>query len=310
MIDTVLQSGIPRTPALPPGVPLPPAEGMVTAVYFSDDPAVPPARARQVLVDVQLVGGGFCAKIPVAQHGSSVRNGSLWVPEAPRGTISGEPLRLVPDGDGPGTALEDMDGDFVLVIFRGPRPQSGVVTAALPHPGMVWKQAGAEPKPLPTYTAGEAERLSLEPDGRERWLAHQGTVARVDRAGNLRIDLADAGKDNGGRAAIADGEAAGWVDLNMKPGARLILRSGGVPVFVFTAGADGQLTLDVGKDAGERAILGDSFMPLFDRHRHYDWSGMTGAVVVEDRMATAQGDAATATLSERVKLPRAAGGDG
>lgn len=436
------QAGIPRGNPLLPS--LAPSVGMVVAVYFADDMRLPPSRARQIRCDVQLVGGGFCSRIPVAQDGASVTNGSLWVPEAATGTLSGDPLRLTPQDDAPGTPLEDMNGDYVLVIFTGPLASSGIVVAALPHPGCQMPQEGAEPTPLPTYAPGEAESLQRAPSGRERWLCNQGTVARVDRVGNVRADLTSAGTANdgvtpaessesaavaavglaaasaagvaagataGARAGSAGGDAVaaaraaarvvarkaarvakraaeiaeaageavaavegapsaaiaaaealaieearvlaqlvtdaaearvrdaraaasaggasagatagavaglavaaevaaetqghgvGWIDLNLKPGACVILRSGGVPVFVLTAEADGQVQLDVGRDAGERAVLGDRLMALFDAHRHLYAYGETGPVVVADRISSAQGFPALAVLSERVRLP-------
>ena len=444
------QAGIPMHPVPPAGAapPPPPAMGIVLAVYYADDlEAQRGRRTRQVLCDVALVRGGFLPRVPVLQHGYSITNGSLWVPSATVGTVSGAPLRLVASDEGPATFFDDLDGECVLVQYiHGARLQP-VIVGALPHPATQRLQGGHDPAPLPTYTPGEAERLQAAPSGSESWLAHQGVVARVDRAGNLRVDLEGAGVANDGRtpadgaaesdavaaagasAAVAAGVAAGaaagakagtsggnatsaarsaarvvarkaaraakiaaraaelagqaveaaqnapdlvaaaalaaaeqeaallvqlatdaarakardllaleyeggagagaalgaaagaevaaevaaetpasgvgWIDLNLKAGAMVLIRSGGVPVFVLTAEADGQVVLDVGKDAAERAVLGERLMALFDGHRHLDAFGMTGPVVPADRMSTAQGDPLRCALSERVRLPAA-----
>ena len=444
------QSGIPMRPVPPPGAAPPPpsTSGIVLAIHYADDlVAQRGRRTRQILCDVALVRGGRLDRVPVLQHGYSITNGSLWEPSATTGTVSGEPLRLVPSADGPATFFDDLNGEHVLVEFLNGSRHQPIIMGSLPHPASQRVQGGHEPVPLPTYTPGEAERLQGSPSGPESWLAHQGTVARVDRAGNLRVDLEGAGTNNDGRtqpdgvaesdavaaagaaAAVAAGVAAGaaagakagtsggnattvarvavrtvarkaaraakiaaraadlagqaieaaqdapdliaaaalavaeqeaallaqlaldaaqakardllaevyaggapagaalgavagaavaaeiaaetpasgvgWVDVNMKAGACLIVRSGGVPVFVLTAESNGQVTLDVGKDASERAVLGERLTSLFDGHRHLDAFGMTGPVVMADRMSTAQGDPIRCVLSERVRLPAA-----
>jgi hypothetical protein len=418
----------------------------VIAVHYADDIVVQgPFRTHQILCDVALVRGGRLGRVPVLQHGYSITNGALWEPAATTGTVSGEELRLTATEAGPATFFDDLNGEHVLIEYLHGSRWQPVIIGALPHPATQRAQGGHDPAPLPTYTPGAAERLQAAPSGPESWLAHQGTVARVDRAGNLRVDLEGAGTNNDGRtqpdgvaesdavaaagaaaAAVAgvaagaqagaqagasggDAESAaraaarvaarkaaraakiaaraaelagqagevaqnapdlvaaaalalaeeearvliqlatdaaaakardllaessagggqagatagavagaavaaeiaaetpasgvGWVDVNMKAGACLIIRSGGVPVFVLTAESDGQVVLDVGKNAGERAVLGDRLMAVFDGHRHLDAMGMTGPVVVADRMSTAQGSPARAVLSERVRLP-------
>lgn len=444
------QSGIPMRPVPPPGAAPPPpsTSGIVLAIHYADDlVAQAGRRTRQILCDVALVRGGRLDRVPVLQHGYSITNGSLWEPAATTGTVSGEKLRLVPSAEGPATFFDDLNGEHVLVEFLNGSRHQPVIMGSLPHPATQQTQGGHDPAPLPTYTPGEAERLQAAPSGPESWIAHQGTVARVDRAGNLRVDLEGAGTNNDGRtqpdgvaesdavaaagaaAAVAAGVAAGaaagakagtsggnattvarvaartvarkaaraakiaaraaelagqavdavqdapdllaaaalavaeqeaallaqlaldaaqakardllaleyaggapagaaagavagaavaaeiaaetpasgvgWVDVNMKAGACLIIRSGGVPVFVLTAESSGQVVLDVGKDASERAVLGERLMALFDSHRHLDVFGMTGPVVPADRMATAQGDPIRCVLSERVRLPAA-----
>lgn len=444
------QAGLPVRAAPPAGFgPGPqPTTGIVTALYYADDlDAQAGRRTRQVLCDVSLDRGGRLPKVPVLQHGSSITNGSLWEPAATTGTISGAPLRIVPTDEGPATFFEDMNGEHVLILFRNGSRLQPVIVGALPHPATQRTQGGHDPAPLPTYTPGEAERLQAAPSGPESWLAHQGTVARIDRAGNLRVDLEGAGVANDGRTpadgaaesdavaaagaaaalvagvsagaaagaragmsggnastvaksvarsaarraaraakiaaraaelageavaavesapdlvlaaatAVAEQEAAalaqlaldaaqakardllaqvyaggapagaalgaaaaaevaaevaaetrangvGWVDVNMKAGACIVIRSQGVPVFVLTAESDGQVVLDVGKDASQRAVLGDRLMALFDGHRHLDALGMTGPVVPADRISTAQGDPIRCVLSERVRLPAA-----
>lgn len=442
------QAGIPMRPVPPPhAAPPPPStSGIVIAVYYADDLVVQRQfRTRQILCDVALVRGGFISRVPVLQHGYSITNGSLWEPAATNGTVSGQPLRLVSSAEGPATFFDDLNGEHVLIEYLNGSRHQPIIIGALPHPATQRTQGGHDPAPLPTYTPGEVERLQAAPSGPESWLAHQGTVARVDRAGNLRVDLEGAGTNNDGRtqpdgvaesdavaavgaaaaavagvaagatagakagasggdaaaaataaartaarkaaraaktaaraaelageavaaaqdapdllvaaaAALAEEEAriliqlatdaaeaeardllaaasagggevgaavgaaagaavaaeiaaetpasgVGWVDVNMKAGACLIVRSGGVPVFVLTAESNGQVVLDVGKDAAERAVLGERLMTIFDGHRHLDAFGMTGPVVLADRMSTAQGDPSRAALSERVRLP-------
>lgn len=304
-MSEVLQAGIPRRPATPRGALLaPPMAAVVLRVHYADEPdSQDGLRTPQIRCDVRFTSGGGAERVAVLQHGYSITNGSLWVPQPAVATLSGEPLRLVPDGDSPATPTEDLDGEFVLVAFEGGSLHRPVILGALPRPGGKRPQNGHEPAPLPTVTPGEAENLSPVPDGNEAWLAHQGTVARIDRAGNLRVDLTAAGTANDGVTDVRGTTASGVVDLNLRAGATLTVRSGGVPVLVLTARDDGQVTIDLGKAASERAVLGERLQALFDGHRHPYLFGVTGAPTLESRIETVQADAARAVLSERVRLP-------
>jgi hypothetical protein len=421
---------------------------VVMATHYTDENegGELPSRAYHhpgaVTVDLMFLGGGRAQDVPVTQRGSSVTNLDLWVPHAATRTLDGTPFAWPPTATSPPLDPENVDGEWVLVDFIDGDPMAPVVIGSTTHPRTRRPQEGATPKPLPSYTPGEAENLSRLPDGLERFGAHQGAVVRLDRAGNLRIDLGGAGVADDGEtqatesaavaaagaaAALAAGVAAGaaagaragrtggnatttaravarkaarkaaraakfvaevaeaagqvvelaenavdlaaaaalavaeeeaaalaqlvtdaaearardllaaeyeggagagaalgaaagaavaavvagettghgvgWIDVNMKPGAAVIIRSGGVPVFVLTAEGDGQVVLDVGRNPGQRAVLGDRLMRIFDSHRHLDAFGVTGPVVPADRMSTAQGNANKAALSERVHLP-------
>ena len=177
------QSGIPMRAASPPGSPAPPVSGIVLAVYYADDLALATGRRnKQILCDVALARGGRLPRVPVSQHGYSVTNGSLWEPAATTGTVSGAPLRLTPSATEPATLFNDLNGEHVLIVFMHGSRLQPVIVGALPHPATQRTQGGHVPAPLPTYTPGEAERLQAAPSGPESWLAHQGTVARIDRA--------------------------------------------------------------------------------------------------------------------------------
>lgn len=284
-----------------------PIRGVVLATYYADDDGQEQASPPQVLCDVwPLRGGGFIPGVPVMQRGSCVGNVSLWVPQPSRTNLAtGEALRLSGDGtiENPPTSPDDLDGEFVVVDWLDGSILRPVVVGSLPHPKGARVQAGLVPQAIPSVTPGEAADLPAGPDGNERYVAHQGLVGRIDRAGNLRLDLAGSGVANDGVTEDAPAGDSGRVDLNLRAGGQLVVRSAGVPVFVVTADADGKVTIDLGRDASERAVLGDRFAALFDGHRHPTPFGTTGPVVLEDRIAPAQDDPARRVLSERVRYP-------
>lgn len=307
---TVPQAGIERRAYRPRGTADPGlARAVVLTTYYADaeDARQARSRPRQVLCDVWLMRGGRLPGVPVLQHGSAVTNASLWVPQATtRNLVSGEPLTLTNAGEGapPATSPEDLDGEQVLVGWIDGHADRPIVLGSLTHTRGAYPQNGAVAVAPPTVTPGEAAELPKGPDGNERWVAHQGTVARIDRNGNVRIDAAGAGIGNDGETDVrGEGETSGHVDLNLGAGAELVIRSGGVPVVRIKARPNGQVEVDLGVDPSERGVLGDRFAALFDGHRHLDALGTTGPVVVEDRIAERQEDPDRRVLSERVRLP-------
>lgn len=287
--------------------------GVVVRTWFGDDAEVlgqiaPP----QVLCDVLLYRGGWLFRVPVAQEGASVTNGSLWVPQAcSANLVPGSPLRVESQAGERPVPIDDLDGERVLVGFIDASPTRPVILKALAHPRSARIHL-REPATPPAQDA--AGTWPAAPAGNERFLAHQGTVVRVDHFGNVVVDTSGAGIANDGEtdeAAARDVLDAGRLDINLRSAAALVVRVAGVPLLRLRVRAeDGKVELDLGESASERAVLGDRFAALFDRHRHTTWYGETGPVSPATSIETAQADEATAVLTDQVRLPGTVEDDG
>lgn len=303
---TRLQAGIQRRRLFRRGEPMTTMlRGTVVKVYPADDAdAQDRSVPAQTLCDVLLARGGIL-RAPVAQHGSSVANVSRWCPTPARtNMITGEKLVLTNDGlQNPPSRLDDLDGEQVLVAFIEGEIDRPVIMASLEHPRGVRQVRGRTA--MPGTAARTATDVRQHGEVGERFVAHQGTTARIDHGGSIRADLRRAGVGNDDRTYDAPDEPAGNVDVALRAGSSLLVRNeAGEPIFVLTVDAAGSCTLDIGRTAGERMVLGDRFQTLFDNHRHTSWYGMTGPVAPDGRIATAQaGGAATRVLSERARLP-------
>lgn len=277
---------------------------VVVAVYYADDTNAPgPHGGRQPVCDlVTLSDSRFpLYGVPILQHGSAITNGSAWVPQPCRANLDGGPVEVVPAAQTPAPSLDALDGDRVLVTFVDGKLDSPVIIGTVPHPRTLrpHRSAGAA---LPAG-GGADYAADPAPDGLERWVGHQGTVARIDRAGNALLDTTSAGTANDGESV--DAEGAGHLDVNIAPGASVVLRFGGRAEFHLRVQGEGdgqRVVLDVGKGADQRVVLGDRLMALFDLHQHTTFYGQTGPVTPATSMSTAQADGARAALSDRVKV--------
>lgn len=246
---TVRQAGLHLRPA-PPRAPIVGlVEGVVLATYAADDPTG--RRTGFLRCDVLTEGGGRLLSVRVLNHGASVTNGARWWPQPCRANLeSGEAVDLVGNPASAPVNIDALDGERVLVAFVGGNPTAPVIVGAVDHPRTRRPHNGAEPGPLPDPSA--TQNLEVGPEGNERWIGHQGTVARLDRAGNVRLDTRAAGTANDGSSAEVEG--GGHVDLNLKPGASLVVRVDGVPLLRAQRVGD-ELRLDAGASPTERVLL-------------------------------------------------------
>jgi len=252
----VLQSGIPRRRRLPrnevyPGL----TRGMVIAVYADADPTQDRYSPRQVLCDVLLSRGGI-VRAPVAQRGSAVNNVDRWVPSAARTNMAtGAAVKLTNDGLAPApTHLEDLDGDLVLVDWIERDLHRPIVLCSLEHPRRARATLARYEAPVVAEGVGYAPRSHSEL--LERFVAHQGTTVRVDRAGNVRVDLRRAGVANDGTTFDAPSEASGMVDVALRKAAEVVVRGeDGVPLARIKALPDGHVELALGRTTAEYVLL-------------------------------------------------------
>lgn len=205
--------------------------GVVVAVHFADavDGDGPAEEAyqhpRAVTCDVITWtghGSGFLWNVPVMQRGSSVGNASLWVPRAPTRTLDGSPLTFEGDETAAPVDPENIDGEWVIIDFLEGDLRAPIIIGSYQHPRSRRPQNGATPGQLRDSTAdGRGPEL---PDGIERFLAHQGAILRVDRAGNVVIDTTRATEDDSGETQPGQ---AGNVDLDLPDGALFVVRFAG-----------------------------------------------------------------------------------
>jgi len=277
-------------------------EAVVIKTYYADDPEASGAGlVRQVVCDLVTLRHRWPLRgVPVLQHGSAVANGSAWTPQPTRANLDGGSLSIQGSASDLPPSLDAFDGDRVLVQFIEGRLNSPIIMGTTPHPRSARAHAapgGALPSPGADF-AGDAA-----PDGNERWVGHQGTHARIDRAGNVRVDTTRAGVANDD--TTQDATNGGHVDLNLASGASVVLRFGGRAEFRLRVEGEGEgqrVVLDIGKGADQRVVLGDRLMALFDTHKHVTFYGTTGPVAPDSMMAAAQADEARAVLSERMKV--------
>ena len=131
-----------------------------------------------------------------------------------------------------------------------------------------------------SYSAGILDRTQANPVGAERYIAHNGTIARIDQQGNVIIDTSLAGIENSDIDAVAaavNGDA-GHIDVNImrRSGQGLNIRIGGEVVFRIAADPSG-CSITLGKELGQAfsAVLGESLQEVFDNHQHMTAQGPT-----------------------------------
>lgn len=191
------------------------AKGVVTKVYFSDDPswvARAWAATGPVLVycDVRLFGrrNRQIPRVPVPQRVGGLFDEDLYIPRESKQNIGGGPL--VADGVTVGprpTPAELLDGDHVLVGFLECDPhQPFIYPFSLGHP----KQR-VKPRDL----AG---------DGRIRRIRHNGSLFEIDKNGNVKIDASSAAMPELGPLGVEVlNPAGGTITITTKDAAKLEL---------------------------------------------------------------------------------------
>lgn len=249
-----LQAGIRRQVMKPrsevnPGL----TRGVVIRVFSGDESVgVAPLVPAQVLCDVLLARGGI-VRAPVMQRGSSTSNVSRWIPTPARSNmVTGAVIKLTNDGvDPPPSNLDDLDGEVVLIDWLDGSIDRPVIVGSLEHPRGIRRNIDSYATPSPS----EALAVRNHSDVHERFLAHQGTTARIDRAGCVRLDLRRAGVANDGQTYDAQGEAAGNLDVALRAGSELLVRGvSGLPFLRVRAQGD-EILLDIGASPTERILL-------------------------------------------------------
>lgn len=253
----VRQSGIQRVaykrrPHLYPG----PQRGVVVRVIAADvEDEQRRASPPQVICDVLLARGGI-VRAPVLQRGSAVTNVSRWVPTPARTNMAtGAAVKLVNDGlDPPPSDIEDLDGDLVVVEFLELDLNRPVIMGSLEH--QRGRRSAITKYPTVPVTEGAGYEPRRHSEVGERFVAHQGTTGRIDRGGNVRLDLRRAGVANDDRTYDVPNETAGQLDIALRGGREVIIRNeAGEPIFRVVAQADGTVLMRAGKTTGERLLL-------------------------------------------------------
>jgi hypothetical protein len=247
---------------------------MVVATYAADDSAVQGAtNPPQVLCDVMMARGGIL-RAQVMQRGSSVSNTSRWVPAPARTNMAtGAPVKLSQDGLDPAPSnLYDLDGDLVLVSYVGANFEVPIVIGSIEHPRGTRGVPAAYP--VPTVAQGQPSPMQSAGDVQARYVAHQGTQAQIDRAGNVRVDLRGAGVANDATTYDAPNATAGNLDVAVRAGSEVLVRNeAGVPVVRIIVASNGNISARVGASPTDTVLIAS---PTIDHMT--GWEGANGGV--------------------------------
>ena len=247
---------------------------LVTATKTREDQD---RQTIDVACDLILVASGFSlADVPVVQTAQGLHNASLWVPRAATRTLDGSPLNLTgawtPAGSFTGTtmtALNNTDGDLVLVSFVEGDRDLPVIVGALPHPQTARVTvAGAG------WAEGNAGVERGTPQLQESYQRHGGTEIRINEGGDLLIDTVG--------ATSAPDEApsnnSGQVRIRVKDSQRFTVELDGEDVFeVWKDGTT--VRIDLGEGATEPVVLGEKLKTWLLSHKHPTAMGLSGPPV-------------------------------
>lgn len=244
----IKQAGIPRAPYRSRREPVAgPHLGMVVATYAADVSAVQGAtNPPQILCDVMMVRGGIL-RAQVMQRGSSVSNVDRWVPAPARTNMAtGAAVKLTQDGLSPAPSnLYDLDGDLVLVSYVGANYELPIIIGSIEHPR--GNRGVPTSYPVPTVVQGAPSPMQSSGDVGSRYVAHQGTQAQIDRAGNVRVDLRGAGVANDSTTYAAPNTTAGNLDVAVRAGSEVVVRNeAGAPVVRIIVQPAGNISARIG----------------------------------------------------------------
>lgn len=228
---SVIEAGLNARPRKPHGArgPMQPMLGLYRAVVvntYAPD-AIENRQRYQVECDVVLATSMLpLARVPVQQASYGVNNAQPWCPKpSTRSVTTGRPLNLrVASRRGtfvaPATALDDLDGDHVIIQFVEGSLDYPIITGAFTHrrtkrrvrqTGTGWRTTGA------ATTRGT-------PHKDESYLVHQGTEFRINERGDLLIDSVGAHTDP---VAEVPGPTGGAIRIRVKGTETLIVEMDG-----------------------------------------------------------------------------------
>ena len=219
----------------------------------------------------------------------SVITGSI-----PKSTVSFERLHLdpfsrnradiastIPDFEPAGhqedLALEVRSNNASGDTFRHP---SVAVSTAVSPPEKTADQS-TEEYIQSSYDVGVLDRTQSNPIGQERYVAHNGTIVRIDQQGSIIVDTSLAGVQNSQIDAVPSALIgdAGHIDINVlkRSGQGLNFRIGGEVVFRVSATISGDVIVSLGKEVAKAfsAVLGENLQKVFDNHQHMTPQGAT-----------------------------------
>lgn len=257
-IPVTVQAGIPRRPYRSRrDAAVGPLLGMVVATYAATNASVQgQTNPPQVLCDVLMVRGGIL-RAQVMQRGSSVSNVDRWVPAPARTNMAtGAAVKLTQDGLDPAPAnIYDLDGDLVLVQFVGANYELPVIVGSIEHPRGTRGVPAAYA--VPTVAQGQPMPMQSAGDLGSRYIAHQGTQAQIDRAGNVRLDLRGAGVANDATTYAAPDTTAGNLDVAVRANSEVVVRNeAGVPVVRIIVEPGGNISARVGASPTDTVLIG------------------------------------------------------
>ena len=202
---------------------MPTVRGVVLAVHYADEQPVDRHRPGALTVDVLTLFGDPLSRVPLLYHGLGVRSGARWHPRPATETLDGQPLSWEEvDGAVP-VDPEQIDGEWVLVGFIGGSSGAPIVLGSIDSPRASRTHTagpGVAPDPAADETLGE------EVKGWTRNVAHRGTIAAIDDAGNVVIDTTRAGTSEA--SPDTQDDSGGLIDVNARAGQPIIIRQGGV----------------------------------------------------------------------------------
>lgn len=132
-----------------------------------------------------------------------------------------------------------------------------------------------------SYDVGILDRTQANPVGQERYIAHNGTIVRIDQQGSIIVDTSLAGVANSQLDAVPSALIgdAGHIDINVvkRTGQGLNFRIGGEVVFRVSATLGGDVVVSLGKEVAKAfsAVLGENLQKVFDGHQHMTPQGAT-----------------------------------